>query len=171
MVQSTGELQRENVRLTNDLAESRRQLERAEQIIQDKQAQIGRAREERDAYRVDVRALEIRNAAQALEIRGYIEQDVLAGGKYRTRLEAATQELRMVTKAGLTSGCGCPIGQCLKWGGDSRMGACWAEWAEAYVMKRQGEIRIDVIRTQANHPARIAAADRQRRETEGGEQT
>lgn len=165
MTQSTGELQRENVALTNEVSALKRQAAELEQALRDQQALAAKIQSDREDLRIEVRALQLMCQRQAQEIRGYIEQDVVAGGKYKTRLEAATQELRLITKARLTSGCGCPIGTCLNYKNSILEGACWVQWAEAYVMKRQGELQIDAIRSQANHPARIAAADRSRENT------
>lgn len=111
----------------------------------------------------DVRAVV---AHQALEIRGYIEQDIVAGKKWRDRAEATAVELRLLNKTGLHSGCGCPIGVCLYKGSTALNGACWVEWAEGFVLKRRGEVRIDELRTQASHPARVAAAQRERTPTD-----
>jgi hypothetical protein len=102
-------------------------------------------------------------ADQRQEIRGYIEQDVIAGKKWRDKFEAAAVEVRLLRKTGLSSGCSCPIGVCLGAGKSTALGgACWVQWAEGFVLKRRGELIIDELRTQASHPARVAAAQRQR---------
>lgn len=145
-----GDLQRNSGHLEQNLEYERNQSACLHGTIQDLEARARAARTVIDALQ--------------LEIRGYIEQDVIAGGKYKSRLEAATQELRLITKAGLTSGCGCPIGKCLNYGSSVLAGACWFQWAEAHVLKRRAEIRLDEIYSQANHPARIAAANRARTE-------
>jgi hypothetical protein len=104
-------------------------------------------------------------AHQAQEIRGYIEQDLVAGKKWRDKFEATATELRLLQKTGLSSGCGCPIGVCLGGARSTALGGgCWVLWAEGFVMKRRGEVIIDELRTQASHPARVAAARRERGE-------
>lgn len=100
---------------------------------------------------------------QATEIRGYIEQDLVAGKAWRDKFQATAVELRLLQKTGLMSGCGCPIGVCLGGASTASRGACWVQWAEGFVMKRRGELIIDELRTQASHPARVAAAQREQR--------
>lgn len=71
--------------------------------------------------------------------------------KHRARAEAAINELRLAQK-GLTSGCGCPIGTCLK----PRAGqACWIEWAGLNVFRQAASQKIDEMVRAANHPRRL----------------
>lgn len=80
--------------------------------------------------------------------------------KWQRMIAEVTQELRLRTKGKVSSACSCPIGTCLQYGGTAADGACWLQWAEAYILRRAGEIRIDAIRSLANHPARLAAVAR-----------
>ena len=83
------------------------------------------------------------------------EQNISA--KWQRLIEDVNQELRLRTKAKVSSACSCPIGTCLEWGGTKQEGACWFQWAEGHILKRAGELRVDFLRQMANHPARIAA--------------
>lgn len=71
--------------------------------------------------------------------------------KWRKRAEAAINELRLAQR-GLTSGCGCPVGTCLK----PRAGqACWIEWAGLNVFRQAASQKIDEMVRAANHPRRL----------------
>lgn len=132
--------------------------------IQIEELEARLADEKRLSQGLTIQMAEMRGIVQhqQQEIRGYIEQDIVAGKKWRDKFEAAAVELRLRQKTGLTSGCTCPIGVCLGGRSTALEGACWVAWAEGWVLKRTGEIKIDELRTQASHPARVAAALRAR---------
>lgn len=130
---------------------------RIRQAAQEAQQRCDAAEEQLRNALIELESFRQTCQRQAQEIRGYIEQDTVAGGKYRAKLEQCMAEIHLLRKAGLHSGCSCPIGVCLQTN-RATDGECWVRWADAYVMKRRGEILIDELQTQARHPARIAAA-------------
>lgn len=73
--------------------------------------------------------------------------------KWRTRNHQLAQELQLA-QVGLTSGCGCPIGECQQRGADQ--GQCWMLWAEAHVLKRMANMRIGDLQNASHHPTRFA---------------
>lgn len=78
-------------------------------------------------------------------------QSLLIKQKWEGLLQAARHELRMAQK-GLTSGCGCPVGQCL---GATRGAACWKQWALSSAMVQACNTHMDALRTDSVHPRRF----------------
>jgi hypothetical protein len=135
------ELERENLQLREQLHDLKSELASAEargELASDVMGQIrsitaGRAEWEVEALRVKQ--------------------------KWEAIVNAARHELRLAQK-GLTSGCGCPVGQCLGLPANDRMMACWKQWALSAAMVQSCNNHMDALRTLAVHPARIAAHDR-----------
>lgn len=86
------------------------------------------------------------------EITGYQMGSQDLASKWRGKVQAIENELKFAQR-GLTSGCGCPIGKCLKRGADG--GSCWLQWAEGHLLKRMGSQRIDEVMRAGNHPRRF----------------
>lgn len=76
------------------------------------------------------------------------EQTIAA--KFRDKIAALQNEV-LLAQNGLTSGCGCPIGQCIRRNGDT--GSCWLQWAEGHLLKRMGSQRIDEVMRRGHHPS------------------
>lgn len=72
--------------------------------------------------------------------------------KFRDKIEALQSEVLLAQK-GLTSGCGCPIGKCIRRNGDT--GSCWLQWAEGHLLKRMGSQRVDEVMRRGHHPGRF----------------
>lgn len=75
--------------------------------------------------------------------------------KWRKRNQQLAIELQ-AAQVGITSGCGCPIGECQQRGADQ--GSCWMQWAEAHVLARMANMRIGDLQRHGNHPSRFRAA-------------
>lgn len=79
---------------------------------------------------------------------------------WRDKYHAIARELQLA-QVGLTSGCGCPIGQCQKMNIQKPKlgeGQCWMLWAEGHLLARMGNMRISELQTNAYHPSRFRAA-------------
>lgn len=79
--------------------------------------------------------------------------------KWRGKNQALAQELQLA-QVGLSSGCGCPIGQCQREKADARPdgSSCWLQWAESHLARRMADIRISELQRHAVHPSRFAGA-------------
>lgn len=75
--------------------------------------------------------------------------------RWRAKNQALARELQLA-QVGLSSGCGCPIGDCQ--GMTSKGQACWQQWAESHLARRMADIRISEFQRHAVHPSRFAQA-------------
>jgi len=75
--------------------------------------------------------------------------------KWRAKNQVLINELQLA-QVGLTSGCGCPIGECLRRGSESS--SCWMQWAEVHVLQRMAHMRISELQRHAIHPSRFTQA-------------
>jgi len=117
------------------------------------QLEIARQRISHLESELSIASMEVRNLRRdvaAHEMRG---QEIAA--KWRKRNQQLAVELQLA-QAGLTSGCGCPIGECQQRGSDE--GSCWLQWAEAHVLARMANMRIGDLQRAANHPRRFREA-------------
>jgi len=96
----------------------------------------------------------IANDLQAKLTAAMMHEDSIAS-KFRKKIQALDNEL-MLAQRGLSSGCGCPIGVCVRKKGDSAV--CWLQWAEGHLLRRAGDIRIDLLTRQSVHPKRFSDA-------------
>ena len=140
------DLEAENTNLRRGLLEQQRELQDTrfrsasnQQIAKNLEKQLVRAKEELTGHQ--------------LREQGTID-------KWRTRNQTLATELQLA-QVGLTSGCGCPIGECQKRGTDE--GSCWLQWAEAHVLRRMANMRIGDLQNASRHPSRF----RQAREVSG----
>lgn len=92
------------------------------------------------------------------QITGYQMHEQTIAAKYRGKISALELELQLAQK-GLTSGCGCPIGQCVRKKGDT--GSCWLQWAESHLARRIADIRIGELQRFSVHPGRFRQAEQQ----------
>lgn len=72
--------------------------------------------------------------------------------KFRGKVAALESELKLAQR-GLSSGCGCPIGECVRKTGDT--GSCWVQWAEFFVVRRTASQQMDEMVRHAHHPGRF----------------
>ncbi len=106
------------------------------------------ARKDREINRLSTLVAQLQDQLTAMQL----HESELAD-KYRKRLTAAISELRLAQK-GLTSGCGCPIGVCLK--PKDPLGAqCWKQWAGLSVLRDAANQQIDAMMRAGNHPRRM----------------
>lgn len=128
--------------LLDELEQMRVQLEAKDERI---------AELEHDLAILNALAREIRSALG--EKAKWEVEAIRIADKWRTRNQQLAQELQLA-QVGLTSGCGCPIGECQQRGADQ--GQCWMLWAEAHVLKRMANMRIGDLQNASHHPSRFA---------------
>lgn len=75
---------------------------------------------------------------------------------YEKPFEKLKQELRLAQR-GLTSGCGCPIGQCLNHANSVMAGECWLQWAASKALADWLTRSMDKMWSDGNHPRRFGA--------------
>jgi hypothetical protein len=76
--------------------------------------------------------------------------------KYRDREAALKEELRARSK-GVSTGCACPAGKCMKLNGAGEM--CWAQWAGLAAVRNAAQSEIDRMVQSSNHPSRYRKPD------------
>lgn len=124
------------------------EIARLEQVVNDRTEQIRDLQHDLSLLREFGSAL----AAAIGEKAKWEVEGLRIATKWRGRNQQLAQELQLA-QVGLTSGCGCPIGECQQRGAEA--GSCWMLWAEAHVLQRMAHTQIGDLQRHGVHPTRF----------------